>query len=63
MIQGKDKDPGTRKYHFSIVSTTRSEWGRNKIDSRRDKQKRLETAQEMSKDFPSNSVRITQLEL
>lgn len=33
------------------------------MDSRRDKQKGLETTQEMSKDLPSNFFRITQLEL
>lgn len=34
-----------------------------KKDSRRNKQKRLETTQEMPKDLPSDFFRITQLEL
>lgn len=62
ILQSKDKGFRNKETLFSIVSKIGSELGK-KIDSRWDKQKRLETAQEMSKDFPSNSVRITQLEL
>ena len=43
--QRENKGYRNKETPFSIVSTTRSEWGRNKIDSGRDKQKRLETAQ------------------
>ena len=44
MIQSKDKGSLNKETPFSMVATTGSKWG-IKIDSKRDKQKELETAQ------------------